>query len=51
MASCSACLPFTPRISSANMTFFLTVSHGNSAYCWKTTPRSVPVPVTSLPSQ
>ena len=51
MASSSASGPFTPFISRAKRTFFLTVSQGKRAYCWNTTPRSVPVPCTSLPSQ
>ena len=33
-----------------NSTFFFTVSHGNNAYCWKTTPLSVPVPLIGFPS-
>ena len=32
------------------MTFLITVSHGKSAYCWKTMPRSGLGPLTGLPS-
>ena len=35
---------------SPNCTFSLTVSHGKTAYCWKTTPRSGPGPVMRWPS-
>lgn len=35
---------------SPNSTLPRTVSQGNSAYCWKITPRSGPGPVTGFPS-
>ena len=43
----SLLLPWSLR---PNLTFSSTVSQGNSAYCWKTMPRSGPGPSTGLPS-